>query len=383
MLHFDRAEFAARQEATLAAMAEARLDALLIFRQESMFWLTGYDTFGYVYFQCLVLRADGRMALLTRRPDLLQAKLTSVIDDVRVWIDRDGAAPQAELIPLLAQLGLAGKHLGIEFESYGLTGASCLKLLAALDGGATHTDASFLISRLRLAKSSAEIAYVRRAAALADDALDAAHRLAAPGADESDIHAAMREAVLAGDGDDPGNPFIIGSGDHALLVRYHAGRRRLGARDQLTLEFAGTYRHYHACLMRTICIGEATPRHRAFHEAATEALAACIAACRPGNTLDQVFRAHADTFDRAGFGASRLNACGYALGTTFQPNWMDWPMIFAGNQVMVEPGQVFFLHMILADAETNTAMAPGLTVLVGDAGAEVLSRHDTALVVRA
>lgn len=383
MLHFDRTEYAARQKATLAAMAEARLDALLMFRQESMFWLTGYDTFGYVYFQCLVLRADGRMALLTRRPDLLQAKLTSVIDDVRVWIDRDGATPQAELLPLLDDLGLAGKQLGIELESYGLTGASCLALLAALDGQATHADASLLISRLRLKKSPAEIAFVRRAAALADGALDAALRLAAPGVDEAQIHAAMREAVLAGDGDDPGNPFIIGSGDHALLVRYASGRRKLGARDQLTLEFAGTYRHYHACLMRTLCIGEASPLHRRFHAVAIEALHACIEACRPGNTLDHVFRAHADTFDRAGLGSARLNACGYALGTTFQPNWMDWPMIFSGNQVVIEPGQVFFLHMILADAATNTAMAPGLTVLVGDAGAEVLSRHDTALVVRA
>lgn len=383
MLHFDRAEFAARLHATLAAMAEAHLDALLLFRQESMFWLTGYDTFGYVYFQCLVLRADGRMALLTRRPDLLQARLTSTIDDVRVWIDRDGAAPQAELLPLLDELGLAGKHFGIELESYGLTGASCLKLLAALDGHATHTDASFLVSRLRLKKSPAEIAYVRRAAALADDALDAAHRLAAPGADTAAIHAAMRAAVLAGDGDDPGNPFIVGSGDHALLVRYASGRRKLAAHDQLTLEFAGTFRHYHACLMRTICIGAASALHESFHAVAIEALHACIAACRPGNTLDHVFRAHADTFDRAGLGAARLNACGYALGTTFQPNWMDWPMIYSGNPVVIEPGQVFFLHMILADAATNTAMAPGLTVLVGEAGAEVLSRHDTALVVRA
>lgn len=47
-------------------MARRGLDALLIFRQESMYWLTGYDTFGYVFFQCLVLGADGRMTLLTR-----------------------------------------------------------------------------------------------------------------------------------------------------------------------------------------------------------------------------------------------------------------------------------------------------------------------------
>ena len=58
-----------------------------------MYWLTGYDTFGYCFFQCLVLRADGRLTLLTRAPDLRQAQHTSVIEDIRIWVDRDGAEP--------------------------------------------------------------------------------------------------------------------------------------------------------------------------------------------------------------------------------------------------------------------------------------------------
>ena len=38
-------------------MAASNLDAMLLFAQESMYWLTGYDSFGYCFFQCLVLRA--------------------------------------------------------------------------------------------------------------------------------------------------------------------------------------------------------------------------------------------------------------------------------------------------------------------------------------
>ena len=107
-LHFEPAEFAAREAATRAAMAEAGLDALLLFRQESMYWLTGYDTFGYVHFQALVLGADGRLVLLTRSADRLQARFTSRIDDVRIWRDAGDARPEAELRDLLAGLGLAG-----------------------------------------------------------------------------------------------------------------------------------------------------------------------------------------------------------------------------------------------------------------------------------
>ena len=42
------------------------LDALLIFRQESMYWLTGYDTFGYVFFQCLVLTSSGKKNIINQ-----------------------------------------------------------------------------------------------------------------------------------------------------------------------------------------------------------------------------------------------------------------------------------------------------------------------------
>src|SRR5690606_19755095 len=99
-----------------------------------------------------------------------------------------------------------------------------------------------------------EIAYVRQAAELADRAWDAAVRLAAPGVDEAEILAAMHGEIFRGGGDDPANEFIIGSGQQALLCRYYSGRRKLDARDQLTLEWAGTYRHYHSAMMRTLAV---------------------------------------------------------------------------------------------------------------------------------
>ena len=75
-LHFSEEELAGRRARAVASMAEQGLDGLLMFRQESMYYLTGYDTFGYVFFQCLYLGADGTMTLLTRAPDLRQARRT-------------------------------------------------------------------------------------------------------------------------------------------------------------------------------------------------------------------------------------------------------------------------------------------------------------------
>ena len=60
-IHVPASELAERRARACAALVARGLDGLLVFRQESMYWLTGYDTFGYVFFQCLYLGADGDM----------------------------------------------------------------------------------------------------------------------------------------------------------------------------------------------------------------------------------------------------------------------------------------------------------------------------------
>lgn len=380
-LHFTTDELAGRRQRVVHEMTARGLSAMLIFRQESMYYLTGYDTFGFVFFQCLLLTADGQMTLLTRSADLRQAQHTSVIDDIRVWVDGADARPEQELKHILGEYKLAGKKLGVEYDAYGLTARLGMRLNGALDGFCALEDASDLVSRFRVVKSEAEMAYVRRAAELADAALIEANELARPGAFEGDILAAMQGAVFRGGGDYSGNEFIIGSGRDALLCRYFTGRRHLDKRDQLTIEWAGAYRHYHAAMMRTILIGDAPERQRHMHDVALEAMDACLDCLKPGVPIGQVFDAYANVADRAGMGAHRLAATGYSLGTTFAPNWMDWPMFYHGNQVIAEPNMVFFLHMILMDSDHNLAMCPGYTVMVTQDGCEPLSKLPLDLVV--
>ncbi|MGP1254995.1 MAG: M24 family metallopeptidase [Kiloniellales bacterium] len=380
-LHFDAEELAERRARACHALAEQGLDGLLIFRQESMYYLTGYDTFGYVFFQCLVLGADGRTTLLTRAPDLRQAQQTSDIEDIRIWVDLPDADPAAALRDILAERGLKGGRLGAEYEAYGLTAANGKRLEAALAGFASLTDASLLVSRLRLVKSPAEIAYLRRGAQLADAALAAAERLTKPGAYEGDILAEMHEAIYRGGGDDPANEFIIGSGPQALLCRYHTGRRHLEANDQLTLEWAGVYRHYHAAMMRTLLVGHCPDKQREMHSAARDALLAVEDKLRPGNTVGEAFDAHAETLDKAGYREARMNACGYAMGTTFAPNWMDWPMLYHANPVELRPGMAFFVHIIIFDSEAGLAMTLGRSSLIGETAAEPLSQASLDLYV--
>ena len=380
-LHFTEQELKSRRDGVVAELQATGMAALLIFRQESMYYLTGYDTTGYSQFQCLYLGADGRLILLTRSADLRQARLTSVIEDIRIWVDSAGVNPGQDLWAILDEQGCAGQRVGVELEAWCLTGKRWEYVREAIEGRCQWEDASELVSRLRLVKSDAEIGYVRQAAALADQAYLAAQQTAKAGTPEQDILAAMTSAVFQGGGDYTATRFIIGSGENALMVRNFTGYRTLGDNDQLQLEFGGAYRHYHSALMRTILTGEPDSRHMAMHAACAESLQACKDACRPGATFGDIFSAHAEAFDRAGFGEHKLNACGYSLGALYPPTWMDWPMIFRDNPVVVHPNMVIFMHMILLDWDNRLAMSVGDTVITTAEGCETLTRLGDELVV--
>ena len=380
-LHFSKEEFKSRKSYILNSIKEQNIDALLMFRQESMYWLTGYDTFGFVFFQTLVLDQKGNLILLTRAPDLRQAQNTSNINDIRIWVDKDGSNPTDDLKIILDELNLKGKKIGIEYEAYGLTGRNAIKLNQSLENYCSIEDKSELITKLRVVKSDEEIIYVRKAANLADLALEEVWKYAKSGASEAKILAEMNRVIFEGGGDYPANEFIIGSGKNALLCRYQAEKQILNKEDQLTIEWAGAYRHYHSAMFRTIPIGKANQKHFKMHEACVEALTNCENKLKPGNKIGEIFDIHAKTFDDHGFKNARMNACGYSLGATFSPNWMDWPMLYTRNPYVIQSGNVFFMHMILMDSESNLAMNLGETYLVTENGNERLCKHKLDLVV--
>ena len=84
---------------------------------------------------------------------------------------------------------------------------------------------------------------------------------------------------------------------------------------------------------------------------------------------------HARIIDERGLARHRLNACGYSLGARFSPSWMEHQMFHAGNPQPIEADMSLFVHMIIADSDTGTAMTLGQTYLTTDEGPRALSRH--------
>src|SRR5207245_11740151 len=101
----------------------------------------------------------------------------------------------------------------------------------------------------------------------AERALALANRLTVLGARVGEIYGEMQKVILAGDGDPSASRWPLGSGEEALLVRYHTGHGAVGRNDQVTFEFAAAYRHYHAALMQAALTGEVDSRHKAMFAA--------------------------------------------------------------------------------------------------------------------
>ena len=363
-LHFPRGEYDRRLKAAVSALDQQGLHGVVLFRQESMYYLSGYDTAGYTMFQAMYLGVDGRMALLTRSADRIQSRMTSIVPDIRIWTDRENASPAEELRELLRDYGCENQTIGVEYHAYGLTGQRALAVNAVLEDFCTLVDASDTVRLVRLVKSDLELDYVRKAGALCDEMLAVSIEHTQPGNTVKSVYGAMMQALMAGGGDPSAGRWPMGAGESAVFCRYHTGDEVIQDSDLVIFEPGAAYRHYHACMMYNIVTGDIDPRHRAMHESCVDALESCQALLRPGNTVGELYAAHANAFARGGYATASLAACGYSVGIAYPPTWMDWPMIWADNPQVLEPGMVFFMHMILLDDSTGLSMSLGETAIV-------------------
>jgi Xaa-Pro dipeptidase len=375
MLTFDRSELEARQARLRSTLKERGIDAMLIFSQESLFWLTGYDTGGFVFFQCALVTADDRpIVLLTRRPDLLQAKVTSTIEDIRIWWDSDTANPAADLREILQEHGLKGSRLAIELNTHGLTGWNLWRCQQTFGEWCHLEDDEHLIRKLRLVKSPFELDIMREAGRICDRSLDRVIEAARPGVLDSELKAAYLNSILADGADMPPNAPIFNSGERAVFGRGVADPRRLEQNDQILVEYPVPRHHYCVKTEWLIVLGELKDEQRRMYDVARETLHRMTEIARPGTTLGEIFDCYADNLDKAGYAASRYGATGYSVGISYAPTSMDVPpMIYSGNTTVCEPGMTLFYHVMNGVQDSGLAMGVGHTFVVTDGAPEILT----------
>ena len=373
-IHFSREEFAERQRRACERMAELELDGMLLFKFEDMYWLTGFDSDGFTIFGCMFLGSDGQLAHLARPADLANAAYSSICEDVRVAIDAQDAPRGGQIREMLESLGMQGKRIGIQADTMGVTPRLFLEIQATLEGWCEPVVAPDFIRELRLVKSPQELDYLRQAGAIMDKVMQETIDATFPGAYEGDIYATFYDTLFRMGADLPAHIPPLGSGKSALNLRYTSKRKHVEHNDQVTLELGVGYRHYHAASMCVVLTGpDISDRHLQMHETSVKALDAVQAILRPGTTVGELYDAYRNTLEANGEHDSVLTVCGYTMGATCPPTWMEQPLIFAGNPLVLEENMSFFTHMILNDRNAGRSMAVAEQAIITSDAPEIIT----------
>ena len=372
--HFSREEFSQRQQKTRKHLQNLELDGLLLFKIEDMYWLTGYESDGFCIFGSMFIGTDGALTHLARPADLGNLSYSSICEDVRISPDTEDSTRAEHIKDMLRSLGMEGKKIGIQVDTMGLTPRLFLEISEILDGWCELTVAPDFIRILRLVKSPQELNYFRKAGEVMDIVMDKVIEATYPGAFEGDIYATFYDTLFRLDADLPAHIPPLGSGDSALNLRYTSKRKTVSENDQVTLELGLAYRHYHVACMGVVLTGpEINNRHLKMHKTSVTALDEVQAALRPGTTVGELFDIYKETLEEHGEHDAVLTVAGYTMGAMWPPTWMEEPMIFEGNPLVLEENMTFFTHMILNDRETGLSMAVGETAIVTKDAPEIIT----------
>src|SRR5205807_9546440 len=232
-------------------------------------------------------------------------------------------------------------------------------------------DATALLDRLLLHKLPGEIAAIRRAAVLADDAYGAFVEAVAPGRRQYEIVADV-EAYLRRRGS-PDNFMIIGSGGKDVFGMTPPSERRIAPGDLVTTELTPAVEGYFAQICRTLVVGKATDAQRLAFGVFREALSAGIAAVRPGATAADVARAENDVFRKYDLGDyttskwTRVRGHGLGLFCDSKPHLLE------DVSTPLAPGMALIVHPNTYHPEVGYIVL-GDAVVVTESGAEVLCK---------
>ena len=372
--HFSREEFSQRQQKTRKHLQNLELDGLLLFKIEDMYWLTGYESDGFCIFGSMFIGTEGALTHLARPADLGNLSYSSICEDVRISPDTEDSTRAEHIKDMLRSLGMEGKKIGIQVDTMGLTPRLFLEISEILDGWCELTVAPDFIRILRLVKSPQELNYFRKAGEVMDIVMNKVIEATYPGAFEGDIYATFYDTLFRLDADLPAHIPPLGSGDSALNLRYTSKRKNVSENDQVTLELGLAYRHYHVACMGVVLTGpEINKRHLKMHKTSVTALDEVQAALRPGTTVGELFDIYKEILEEHGEHDAVLTVAGYTMGAMWPPTWMEEPMIFEGNPLVLEENMTFFTHMILNDRETGLSMAVGETAIVTKDAPEIIT----------
>ncbi len=348
-----------------------RLDAIALNAGPSLFYLTGLS-FHLMERPVVGLFAPDEAPRLIL-PELEQSKAEGT--DVILFPYGEDEASRAQAFSQAAQsLHLAAGAIGLEPVRMRVLE---LRLLEAAAARARFVAAGPALANLRAAKDQAEMAAIRRAMRVAEQALAACLPLIRIGMTERQLASELTLQLLQA-GSEPELPFapIVASGPNSALPHAVPTDRALQPRDLLIVDWGATVDHYISDLTRTFAIGEVDPEWTRVHALVEQANAAGREAIRPGAACGDVDRAAREVIAGAGYGQAFTHRTGHGIGLEAH----EPPYIHAGNPQRLEAGMTFTVEPGIylpgrggVRIEDNVAVTPQ--------GVETLSQYPRGLTV--
>jgi Xaa-Pro aminopeptidase len=335
------AEYAARVERVRAGLAEAGLAGLIAYGAHRDYHPADLRYLARWYCveeeqAALFIPVAGPTTLLTDASwDLERAEAEAYADEMRHSRDLGSA-----LAALVAGAGAATGAIGI--AGFSVFPAPAYLALRERLPDARLVDASDLTANLRIVKSPAELALMREASRISDEAMRAGLAVVADGATETAV-AAAAEAVIRAAGAEPSFVTEMGSGARTALGTFLPGPRALSAGELAVLDCGARLHGYHGDMCRTVAVGEPSPEQRRRLAAVEGAVQSAIAAVTPGVTVGAIRDVAADAVAESGYGDNWWDAFmphGNGAGQHEPPNAKEHPdmALREGMVLCIEPG---------------------------------------------
>jgi Xaa-Pro dipeptidase len=189
-----------------------------------------------------------------------------------------------------------------------------------------------------MAKDESEIAKMREAVRIAQDALTATLPSLQVGVSEQAIASTLVANLLRG-GSEPELPFfpIVSSGPNSANPHASPSDRTLQIGDLLVIDWGAACRGYFSDLTRTFAVGTVEPEFETIATLVLQANAAGRAAGRPGIPAGDVDNAARGAIEAGGYGEWFTHRTGHGLGIEEHED----PYMFAENTLILAKGMTY------------------------------------------
>ncbi len=315
-------------------MEATGVDCLAVVPGPNMLYLTGLHFHLSERPVIAFFPAAGRPVLLAPGFEAIKTEHAPRPMDWRVFTYSDEAGPDAACAQACAALGLAGKKLAVEQLTMRVLELTMVQRDAP---GVQIVPAEPLLAELRMRKDADELAHMRRAAQVAEEALARTLEAIRPGMTEREIAAELQIHLMrGGSGVLPFEP-LVQSGPNSASPHGATTDRRLQPGDILLIDFGARVGGYASDITRTFIVGEPDPELHKVHQIVQAANAAGRAAAGPGVPCQEVDRAARQVIKEAGYGDYFIHRTGHGLGLEGH----EPPYIVEGNAQRLEVGMTF------------------------------------------